>query len=154
MNDVPTLEEVTRDNVDDACRIEVAPEQVEYVAPVAHSLAEAYVNRETAWPRLVCAGGEPVAFVMGGFDPGAEVEWFRCGIWRLNVAAAHQGKGYGRFAVEAVFDEARRRGEDRVTVMWKPGEAGPENFYRRLGFELTGQEFYGQVVGVIDLTER
>lgn len=142
---------VTRDNVDDACRIEVAPEQTEYVAPVPHSPAEAYVNRETAWPRLVCAGGEPVAFVMGGFDPGAAIEWSRCGVWRRNVAAAHQGKGYGRFAVAALFEEARRRGERRASVLWKPGEAGPEGCYRKLGFEPTGDEFHGQIVGALDL---
>jgi diamine N-acetyltransferase len=92
-----------------------------------------------------------VAFVMGGFDPDAEIEFFRCGIWRLNVSARHQGAGYGRFAVEAVLDEARRRGSDRATVMWKAGAKGPEGFYRRMGFELTGQEFAGQVVGAIGL---
>nr|WP_304608837.1 GNAT family N-acetyltransferase [Glycomyces amatae] len=135
-----------------ACAIKVAPEQEAFVAPVVSSLAEAYASYATAWPRLVYAGDEPVAFVMGGFDPHAEIEFFRCGIWRLNVAAARQGSGYGRFAAEAVLDEGRRRGADRATVLWKPGGHGPEGFYRRLGFEPTGQEFAGQVVGAIALT--
>lgn len=42
----------------------------------------------------------------------------RCGIWRLNIAAAWQGKGYGRFAGHSVLDEARRRGQTRATVLW------------------------------------
>lgn len=88
---------------------------------------------------------------MGGFDPNAEIEFFRCGIWRLNVDAGSQGSGYGRFAVESVLGEARRRGSKRATVMWKAGEHGPEGFYRRMGFEPTGEEFLGQIVGAIDL---
>ncbi|WP_199043266.1 GNAT family N-acetyltransferase [Glycomyces salinus] len=151
MDNAPRLEAVTPENVTTACRIKVAPEQEAFVAPVADSLAEAYASYATAWPRLVYAGDEPVAFVMGGFDPEAEIEFFRCGIWRLNVDARHQRAGYGRFAVEAVLAEARRRGSNRATVMWKPGANGPEDFYRRMGFELTGEEFAGQTIGAIAL---
>lgn len=141
------LREIDPDNVTDACKLAIRPEQEPYVAPVAYSIAEAYANPDTAWPRLVYEGDQLVGFVMGGFDPESPIDFFRCGIWRLNVAAAHQGKGYGRFAVEAVYDEARRRGQRRVTVLWVPGEHGPERFYLRLGFRPTGQEFHGQVVG-------
>lgn len=35
--------------------------------------------------------------------------------------------------------------------MWKAGEQGPEGLYRRMGFEPTGEEFLGQIVGAIDL---
>jgi diamine N-acetyltransferase len=52
----------------------------------------------------------------------------RAGIWRLNISASEQGKGYGRFAVDAVAQEARRRGQARITVFWVPGEGGPEGF--------------------------
>lgn len=151
MNDALRLEVITPDNVGAACKVKVDPDQEAFVAPVMESLAEAYASYATAWPRLIYAGDDPVAFVMGGFDPNAGLEFFRCGIWRLNVAAEHQGKGYGRFAAEAVFEEARRRGEKRATVLWKPGEKGPEGFYTKLGFEPTGEEFYGQLVGAIDL---
>jgi diamine N-acetyltransferase len=100
-----------------------------------------------AWPRLVYDGGDdPVGFVMGAFDPGNEFDFFRCGIWRLNIAAGHQRAGYGRFAVEAVCAQARRRGQNRVTVLWVPHAHGPEQFYLRLGFTPTGETFHGQVV--------
>jgi diamine N-acetyltransferase len=138
---------INPDNVIPACRLAVRPEQESYVAQVAISLAEAYANQQTAWPRLVYDGDQLVAFVMAGFDPDSPIDFFRCGIWRLNVAAGHQGKGYGRFAVDAVLAEARLRGQHRATVLWKPGEHGPEGFYLRLGFRQTGQEFHGQVVG-------
>jgi diamine N-acetyltransferase len=79
------------------------------------------------------------------------LSFFRCGIWRLNIAAGHQGKGYGRFAVEGVLAEARRRGQDRATVLWVPGSAGPEQFYLRLGFRPTGEVFNGETVGALSL---
>jgi diamine N-acetyltransferase len=53
--------------------------------------------------------------------------------------------------VEAVGAEARRRGQRRLTVLWVPGEDGPEGFYRRLGFRRTGEELHGQVVGELEL---
>jgi diamine N-acetyltransferase len=146
------IADLTSDNVIAACRLRVRPEQESYVAPVSVSLAQAYVNQRTAWPKLIYALDEPVAFVMGGFDPQADVDAFRCGIWRLNVDAAHQGKGYGRFAVQAVLDEARRRGQKRATVLWKPGRHSPENFYLTLGFRPTGEVLHGEKVGELFLT--
>jgi diamine N-acetyltransferase len=145
------IAQISPDNVIEACGLAVKPEQEDYVAPVATSLAEAYANRRVAWPRLIYDGDTLVGFVMGGFDPDSEVDLFRCGIWRLAVGAEHQGRGYGRFAVQAVLDEARRRGEQRVTVLWKPGVHGPEDFYLRLGFRPTGQVLGGQVAGELFL---
>ena len=146
-----SLREVTKDNVGAACKLSVAPHQQTYVAPVPVSLAEAYAQPEVAWPRLVFDGDELVGFVMGSFDPGNPVDFFRCGIWRLNIAARWQGKGYGRFAVDAVLDEARRRGEKSATVLWVPGEHSPEEFYLKLGFRKTGEVFHGELVGSMAL---
>ncbi len=140
------LEPVTPDNVQDACALKVAPWQEKLVAPVAVSLAEAYAQPNIAWPRLVYADDQLVGFVMGGFDPNCPIDFFRCGIWRLNVAAGHQRTGCGRFAVEQLCAEARHRGRNRVTVLWVPHPDGPEQFYLRLGFTPTGQTFHGQTV--------
>jgi diamine N-acetyltransferase len=140
------LEPISSDNVLDACALKVEPEQEQVVAPVAVSLAEAYTQPGTAWPRLVYDGEQLVGFIMGAFDPGNPIDFFRCGIWRLNIAAGHQGAGYGRFAVEQVLNEARRRGHTRATVLWVPHTHGPEQFYLRLGFTPTGQTFHGQTV--------
>jgi diamine N-acetyltransferase len=147
----PTLRKITRDNVGAACGLTVEPHQRTYVAPVAVSLAEAYAQPDVAWPRLVFDGDELVGFVMGSFDPGNPAGFFRCGIWRLNIAAGQQGKGYGRFAVGAVLDEARRRGEKTATVLWVPGEHSPEEFYLKLGFRKTGEVFHGELVGEMTL---
>jgi diamine N-acetyltransferase len=147
LRDVTTLRlaELTADNIDAAIRLELRPGQERFVAPVVRSIAEAYVH-PTAWPRVVVDDDQVVGFVMANFDPGNEQDAFRCGIWRLNVAAAAQGQGVGRFAVDAVTDEARRRGQTRLTVLWEKGPDGPEGFYLKLGFVPVG-ELFGEVVG-------
>lgn len=150
------LEKVTPDNVEVACRLKVRPDQERLVAPVVRSLAEAYAQPEVAWPRLIFDGEQLVGFVMGfflvRFDPDNPEDRLRSGIWRLNIAAGHQGRGYGRFAVESVCAEVRRRGQRRVTVSWVPGEHGPERFYLGLGFRPTGEMSGDQVVGELALT--
>ncbi|MCX4545862.1 GNAT family N-acetyltransferase [Streptomyces sp. NBC_01565] len=150
------LEPVTAANFDAVCAIQVRPDQAHLVSPVVKSLAEAYVNGDTAWPRAVVDGGEVVGFVMAFLDiawaPDRDPGDIRSGIWRLNIGAGHQGKGYGRFAVEAVTAELRRRGADHAYVTWDPGAGTPEPFYLGLGFRLTGERSGGQTVGVLPLS--
>ena len=147
------LEKVTPDNIHDAFRLAVRPEQGRYVESVAESLAEAYVHQDIAWPRLIADGDRLVGFVMAFFDVRFEQpdDRPRSGLWRLAVDAGEQGRGYGRFAVQAVGEEVRRRGQSRVTVTYKQGEHGPEDFYRRLGFRPTGEMSEGEVVAELDL---
>ncbi|MFI8522204.1 GNAT family N-acetyltransferase [Streptomyces sp. NPDC085481] len=149
------LEQVTPANVDAALELGVHPHQAKNVAPVVRSLAEAYAYGETAWPRLIVDGDELVGFLMAFLDiqwnPEKDPADRRSGLWRLNIGAAHQGKGYGRFAVEAVREELVRRGARRMYVSWEPGEQGPGEFYARLGFRPTGETAGAQTVGVLDL---
>ncbi|MBL1081835.1 GNAT family N-acetyltransferase [Streptomyces actinomycinicus] len=148
------LEVVTPANFEAAVGIRVRPEQEKNVAPVLRSLAEAYVHPDgVAWPRLIVDDGRPVGFLMAFFD----IDWFedgsvhRSGLWRLNIAAGEQGRGYGRFAVEAVATELRRRGCKEFYVSWHPGPDGPEEFYLGLGFRKNGEQTEGETVGVLDL---
>ncbi|MFE2327963.1 GNAT family N-acetyltransferase [Streptomyces sp. NPDC059385] len=150
------LEPVTADNIDAVCAIQVRPDQNHLVSPVVKSLAEAYVHGETAWPRAVVDGDEVVGFVMAFLDiawnPAVDPADRRSGIWRLNIAAGHQGKGYGRFAVQAVTEEIRGRGASQAYVTWHLGEGSPEPFYLGLGFQRTGELSGDEPVGVLRLT--
>ncbi|MEU2438996.1 GNAT family N-acetyltransferase [Streptomyces rubradiris] len=150
----PRLEVVTPRNFETAVALRVRPDQEHAVAPVVRSLAEAYVHPDgVAWPRLITDDGRAVGFVMAFFD----IDWhgdgslYRSGLWRLNIAAGEQGRGYGRFAVDAVATEIRRRGGTRLYADWHPGPHGPAAFYDRLGFRTTGETDGDQVVGVLEL---
>jgi diamine N-acetyltransferase len=144
----PRLELVTLENVRAACKLELEPEQQDLVAPVAWSLADAYTVPDIAWPRLIYDGGQLVGFIMAAFAPADFDPLFHSYLWRLNVGAGHQGKGYGRFAVESVCQEALRRGQRRLTVTYHHERHGPEGFYQRLGFRPTGEFHEGEVIAV------
>ncbi|MET9904612.1 GNAT family N-acetyltransferase [Streptomyces sp. NPDC006446] len=147
------LQEITPDNFETAIDLRVRPDQEHAVAPVVKSLAEAYVHPGVAWPRLICDGDEVVGFLMAFFD----IDWtgkgtdLRSGLWRLNIAAGKQGRGYGRFAVESVAAEIRRRGGVHLTTTWDPGTDGPSGFYLALGFLPTGEISGDQTVGRLEL---
>ncbi|UBU14126.1 GNAT family N-acetyltransferase [Nonomuraea gerenzanensis] len=147
------LAPITPANLDTALAVRVRPDQEPFVSPVVKSLAEAYVHPRTAWPRLIFDGNDAVGFLMAFID----IDWngkgvdFRSGLWRLNVVPDAQGRGVGRFAVKSVADELRRRGATRMYVTWHPSDDGPEGFYRKLGFELTGEVSGDQTVGVLAL---
>ncbi|MDX3577256.1 GNAT family N-acetyltransferase [Streptomyces sp. FL07-04A] len=151
------LVEITPGNFGAATGIRVRPDQEFAVSPVMKSLAEAYVHPPgVAWPRLIMDGDRPVGFLMAFLDIDwtdgtGEVPLLRSGLWRLNIAAGEQGRGYGRFAVESVAAELRRRGTREMYVTWHEGENGPEDFYLRLGFRKNGEKSEGETVGVLRL---
>lgn len=147
------LEEITPKNYEAALALSVRPDQMDLVAPVVKSLAEAYVFPDHAWPRLIYDGDRLVGFVMAFLDIAwaRNPEDLRSGLWRLNIAADAQANGYGRFAVAAVCGEIRARGGTRAYVTWAPRAGGPAEFYLKLGFRPTGEQSGSQTVGVLDL---
>ncbi|MFJ1758153.1 GNAT family N-acetyltransferase [Kitasatospora sp. NPDC088134] len=149
----PRLEKITAANLDAALAVQVRPDQAHLVSPVVHSLAEAYVYPGVAWPRLIMDGERIVGFLMAFFDIDFRNDGtdHRSGLWRLNIVAGEQGRGYGRYAVQQVAAEIRRRGGTRLTTTWHPGPDGPEAFYLGLGFRPTGETSGDQTVGELDL---
>jgi diamine N-acetyltransferase len=131
--------EINQDSLRAVLDLTVAPEQEEYVAANARSIAEAYFEPH-AWFRAVYANEAPVGFVMLYRDP--PTFW----VWRFMIDAAHQGKGFGRDAMELIVDEARKDAADEVKLSFHPGEHSPQDFYARLGFVETGEVEHGEIV--------
>ena len=80
------LEELSAKTIVAANTLTLKPGQEQYVAPVSHSIAEAYVNPTSAWPRVVLDGDEVVGFIMGQFDPDNDHEELRSCIWQIGRA--------------------------------------------------------------------
>jgi GNAT superfamily N-acetyltransferase len=145
------LEELSAKTIVAANSLTLRKGQEQFVTPTSYSIADAYINPSTSWPRVVLDGDEVVGFIRGNFDPDDVHEEFRSCIWRINVSADAQGFGVGKFAVLALADEARSRGFTRLTVIWEPGEDGPEQFFLRVGFVVVGQTQYGENLGAMEL---
>lgn len=145
------LEELNATNIVAANNLSLKPGQEQFIAPVTYAAEQAVVNEATAWQRVALNGDRVVGFIHGNFDPENEHEEFRACIWRINVDAEVQGKGVGRFLAHALAEEAKRRGFDRITVLWEPGEEGPGEFFHRIGFRDVGETQYGDVIGALEL---
>jgi diamine N-acetyltransferase len=134
---VITLREVTAETVGHVCKLSdtLSDPQKKMVAPNAYSIAQAHFEKR-AWFRAVYANDVPVGFVMLYDDAEKDHVY----LWRFMIAGEHQGKGYGRRALELVFDHARTRPNAReITASYVPIEGGAGPFYRKLGFEPTGE---------------
>jgi len=129
--------------------LSLKPGQEQFLAPVSYGIAATVINPAKAWQRVVLDGDDVVGFVSASFDEEAPDEHFRSVLLRINVAADDQGRGVGRFAVEALVEEARRRGLDHLTVIYEAGADGPEAFFHRVGFTPVGETEYGEVVAEI-----
>ncbi len=142
-----TLREITRQTVRAVCRLAVKPEQALFVAPNSQSIAEAYFAPK-AWFRAVYADEELVGFVMLAVDQ-PRAEYF---LWRLMIDARHQGRGYGRKVIELLFQQMQKwPAATTLYASYQKGRHGPEDFYRKLGFQATGQVEDGEHMIKIDL---
>src|SRR5690606_14245019 len=145
------LVELSADTIVAVNNLSLKPGQEQFLAPVSYGVAATVVNPATSWQRVVLDGDEVVGFVSANFDPDFPQEHFRSVLWRINVDADDQGRGIGRFAVEGLLEEARKRGMEKVNVIYEAGEGGPEAFFKRVGFTPVGETEYGEVIAEIKL---
>jgi diamine N-acetyltransferase len=115
--------------------LSVADHQQHLVAPVAVSIAQAYFEPE-AWFGAVCAGDEPVGFVMVYGD----AENAKYVLWRFRIDSAHQGKGYGREAMQRVIEHVRSRPDaTELITSWVDAPESAAGFSQGIGFVPTGE---------------
>ncbi len=137
-----SLREVTAETVRTICELKVAPEQEQFVAPNAFSIAQAHFD-QFAWFRAIYADETPVGFIMLSDNPEAP-EYF---LWRLMIAAEYQRMGFGQRAIALLVNYVRSRpGATELLVSYHPGEGSPRDFYRKLGFQDTGMMDGDEVV--------
>jgi GNAT superfamily N-acetyltransferase len=103
----------------------VAPALAEIVADPAHL------------PLVAEEDGEVVGFVNANFRPQLHHLAPVGTIDELVVDADRRGRRIGERLVEAVLEEARRRGADVVEVTTHNRRERARGFYRRCGFEAT-----------------
>jgi diamine N-acetyltransferase len=150
-----TLREITAANRRAVEALAVTREQQDYVAGVAESLVEAAETPGACpWYRALYVAGSPVGFVMLSDNiPPERTEYLGpYFLWRLLVDARHQGRGYGRAALDLVVDYVRTRpNAETLFTSVVPGERSPVEFYVKYGFVPTGEVFDGEPVLALPL---
>lgn len=148
--------EIVYENLEDFLRLEVREDQEDLVADNAVTIAEAHYM-PFSWMRGLQADNEAVGLI-AMIDLRPEHPEFEARdpentalLWRLMIAAQHQGKGYGRQAMALAFEQARQWGRDRMGIYVADREGSALAFYRRFGFEQTGRidEFEHLLLGPV-----
>ena len=130
-----SLRQITKETVRMICELKVTPDQNRFVTPVSISIAQAYFEPK-AWFRAIYADETPVGFVMLYRDTEEPVYY----LWRFLVDEKYQGMGFGKQAMQLICDEVRNWPDaGELLVSYVPDKKGPGEFYRKLGFEPTGE---------------
>jgi histidinol dehydrogenase len=141
------------DNLIPLMRLQVRPDQADFVAPVAKSIAQA-AYEPLGRPYGLYMDEVPVGFLLlfesylDQSDPCDELY-----VWRLMIDANHQRKGHGRLAMAWVVEEARRLGVAQVGLSHVLGNDDARSFYASLGFVATGKVKEGEAEMVFALKE-
>ena len=143
-----SLREITQQTVNEVLSLRVTKAQERFVASNAVSIAQAHFSPQ-AWFRAVYAGESPVGFLMLSMQP-EQGEYF---LWRFMIDAQHQGRGYGRQALELLIRHVQvQPNATELTLSHVPGAGSPEGFYRKLGFAHTGAQQDGELIMRLALT--
>ena len=144
------LQELTARNWRQAARLEVKPEQQDFVAPNVWSMAEAHFGLPglphlRLFPLAIAHGEEVVGFVMYNAAPEND----RFFIMRLMIGAAHQRRGLGRAALQVLVERfAAHPQAKEVAVSYEPRNVAAGRLYASLGFEEVAPEPGAQDAGI------
>jgi len=154
------------DNMKECIALEIWPEQENFVASNAVSLAQAYTDNKTyaetgegtiAVPYAVYENGKMVAFVMYGYIPPDDEDGYCTEehiyyVWRLFVDKNHQGRGIGREIVRQIMDEIKTKPCGPATycyVSYEPTNIASKTTFASYGFEEDGRVIDGETVARI-----
>jgi diamine N-acetyltransferase len=145
-----TLRPITRDNLWAVVDLKPHAGQEHFVADNIVSIANASVE-PTFVPLGVYAGDELVGFAMYGQHPESGAWW----VIRVMIDRDHQGRGYGRAAMEAMIAMmAERTGCEEIVTSFNPANTVAGALYASLGFRPTGEIEDGEPLVRLRLADR
>lgn len=141
------LKEINSDNWEECIDLKVSDSQEDFVAPNWYSILEAQFGEEL-YPFCIYDGEQMIGFLMYGLDPDTD----RMEMCRLMVDKKYQGKGYGRAAVLKLFDLIRNKyGNIKFYTSIEPNNSTAQKLYESLGFKMTGEIMWEELVMMVQL---
>lgn len=139
------LKTITKDNWVKAISLRVREDQVKFVASNAVSLAQLnFLDNFHA--KGIYQEEEMIGFTLYGIDEDDHEYW----IYRMMIDQKHQGKGYGKEAIQLVIDDIRNMKEDchqTITLSYEPTNEHAKRVYEKIGFqEIDGLIIEGEQV--------
>ena len=134
------LREITEDNLEEVLSLRIAEEQESYVSSTAHSLAQAYVYKEKAFPFAIYADDVLVGFIMLGYYK----ERKQYTLWKFLIDKEYQNRGYGRAALtQGIAYLQEKFGVCEIYTGVALGNEVAKRLYGSCGFVETGLVGFG-----------
>lgn len=146
---MPELQEIAYGNLRAILGLNVKDSQQGLVAPAVRTVAQAAYAPFT-WTRGIFEGDRAVGLIslvdMRPDHPEVEPEDPENAVylWRLMVDGDEQGKGFGRFAMQAAFAQARHWGRETFCTSVVPRDDSALRFYEKFGLRRTGRVIDGE----------
>ena len=129
------LREITGKNLKSIIDLNVKEGQKDCVASNSVSIAQGHYAK-SAWFKGIFNDDLPVGFVM--LDLIKEEN--KCFLWRFMIDEKHQGKGYGKLALNQVIDWVRSlEAFEEIRTSYVPTKNSADGFYEKFGFIETGK---------------
>ncbi len=145
------LREITKDSLDDVLALSVHENQKDFVSTTAHSLAQAWAYRDTAFPFAIYSDDVLIGFVMLGYY---EIK-NQYTLWKFLIDKQYQNKGYGKQALQLAiryliytFDV----NEIYTGVAFENDTA--KKLYHSFGFKETGEKDDFQLEMKLEIKDR
>lgn len=130
-----TLRQITKENYEEICELEVAKAQEDYVACNMWSLVEASYN-EGYVTRAIYQNEQPVGFFMWVRESVTKVS-----IWRFMVDEQYQQNSIGRCALNLALREIKMQSQlKEIEICYNPKNPVAKTFYASFGFIETGMD--------------
>ena len=130
-----SLRNVTKENYEDVCELDVTKEQQDYVACNMWSLVESQYN-EGYETRAIYVQDEPVGFFMWVQESTSKIS-----IWRFMVDKKHQQKSIGRIALNLALIEIQKVSDlKEIEICYNPENPVAKEFYSSFGFSEVGMD--------------
>lgn len=137
LNDIQ-LKEITRDNYEDVCDLDVADEQQDYVASNTWSIVQSVFNADY-YARAIYLKEKPVGFAMWVKETDNIVS-----VWRFMIDQHFQNQGIGQRAFVSVLAEIKAAiNPVKITLGYNPDNQIARKFYAAFGFVETGMDHDG-----------
>ena len=142
------MKSITQENVFEVISLwdSLDDEQKQSVAPNSISLAQAYANRDCAWPRAIYLDEKVMGFIMLRlYDKDIpDVDQPSYFLWRFMIGKPYQGKGYGKEVLDLIKNKCVMDKIKNLYVTCTMHTPMPYQFYINYGFidlkETDGEE--------------
>jgi len=126
---------VTKENYEAVCELDVLEVQNDYVACNMWSLVESQFN-DGYETRAIYLDGKEVGFFMWVLETTEKVS-----IWRFMIDHQYQQKGIGRKALNLAINEIKQvSGLKEIEICYNPKNPVAKSFYSSFGFNETGMD--------------